>query len=436
MQQYPDPVPGGGARRLFPLWRWPAGWVRFPGHFPNPRAAGIATLIYLLALFGTTAWSYHSARARLHASLDRELTLAAQAIPFILADDFHDRASGPASITPAEDRHNIAALTDYACQGGFAYLYTMVEVAGVPRLTASSASADELASGTEVRYFTSFEEGRPLIAALRARDDGRLATTYEDRWGTWRAVLLARHSPEGRPYVVGAELDAAAVHQQLWWATLQSLLTGLLLVAASLPLFLQQMGELRAGQRRLEGAVLERTAELAHLAAHDPLTDVYNRRAFYNLLEQELGGGRADRVFSLAACDLDHFKQINDRYGHEAGDAVLRAFTTAVRQVIRPTDLLGRVGGEEFMVLLPRTSLAMALGTAERMRACVEGLRVEGPAGQPIGVTVSIGVAASDEGAPSIKALVRLADRRLYLAKAAGRNRVVAEDPHDGAAPD
>lgn len=406
-----------------------AGGLFAIGARGGAAAALLATALYLLALVAVTVHSYHTARAGLFARLDRELTIAARGVPFVLADDFHDRALHATAITAAEDQRNIGALTALAQQGGFAYLYTMIERDGIPRLTASSASDEELTGGSAVRYFQPFEEGAALLAASRP-DGGPVAVTHSDRWGTFRAVLLPRTSPGGRPYTVAAEFKTAQIQPQLWQATVRELLGSLLLLGASLPMFLYIGRELRTRRLQVEREVAARTADLTYLADHDPLTGVCNRRAFQRLLEQ----AAADRgqVFSLLVCDLDHFKSVNDRHGHEAGDRVLQAFTAAVQCGIRITDQIGRVGGEEFTVLLPGTNKSQALIAAGRILARVRALRVATADGVRLGVTVSIGLVASDEGNGDVAGLLAIADRRLYRAKRTGRDRVAADDERTG----
>ena len=163
-------------------------------------------------------------------------------------------------------------------------------------------------------------------------------------------------------------------------------------------------------------------ARVRHLAMHDGLTDLYNRRALVELSERELARARrAGSPTAVLMLDLDHFKRINDAYGHAAGDRVLVDFAARLRDGLRAGDLAGRYGGEEFSVVLPATGEAAAAVVAERICAAV--------AARPLGdlevaTTASIGVAASAPGECGIEALLDRADRALYSAKQAGRNRV------------
>lgn len=157
----------------------------------------------------------------------------------------------------------------------------------------------------------------------------------------------------------------------------------------------------------------------------DPLTGIWNRRAILEFLDVELERfHRHHGKLAVLSLDLDHFKKVNDGWGHLVGDAVLRRFTEVCRAQLRKSDRFGRAGGEEFLVVVPDGSLGDALQLGERLREAVAAMRIEPGEGRPaLSVTVSIGVAAAHrkEGATD---LIQRADRALYKAKANGRNRV------------
>lgn len=170
---------------------------------------------------------------------------------------------------------------------------------------------------------------------------------------------------------------------------------------------------------------------LETLAHSDPLTGVCNRRRFLELADDELSrAARHGQTMALLMVDLDHFKAVNDRYGHAGGDAVLCAFANSAQGVLRQGDVLARVGGEEFAVLLPQTSHEGAMALAQRLLQRIRELRVPLD-GVTAHITVSIGVAlrpAAPEVPVSIDNLMVAADRALYRAKSAGRNRAVMAD--------
>ena len=182
--------------------------------------------------------------------------------------------------------------------------------------------------------------------------------------------------------------------------------------------------------RELNQSLHQANEQLSRLATTDGLTGIANRRAFDERLEQEWA--RASRLgtsLALLIFDLDFFKQYNDHFGHQAGDDCLRQVAQVMSEGRRSVDLAARVGGEEFSVLLPDTSVEGATKVAETVRALIEALHIDHPE-SPMGVmTASFGIAALKPGrAESAQDLVKAADRALYEAKRSGRNRVAVSD--------
>jgi len=164
--------------------------------------------------------------------------------------------------------------------------------------------------------------------------------------------------------------------------------------------------------------------EIYRLMTMDALTQTHNRRYFMEALEREFNRSlRYRRALSLILFDIDRFKQINDTYGHVAGDSVLRQLSLVVKPRLRQQDVLARVGGEEFAVLLPEVDLPGARVAGEKIRKLVEGARFLVDA-KEFGCTVSVGITTFDARVQSPNALYELADRNLLAAKDGGRNRV------------
>ncbi|MFD1560729.1 GGDEF domain-containing protein [Paraburkholderia silviterrae] len=175
-------------------------------------------------------------------------------------------------------------------------------------------------------------------------------------------------------------------------------------------------------QREREDAV----ARLREYADRDGLTGIANRRFFEGRLADEFARWqRYGGEMSMLLFDLDHFKKINDEFGHVAGDTVLRAMAQRVAQVVRKQDVFGRFGGEEFALLLPCTPLDDALHVAEKIRRTIGDAPVE-VQGVVVPVTASVGAAAARPGAPDYEVMINEADAALYRAKHQGRNRCVA----------
>ena len=169
-------------------------------------------------------------------------------------------------------------------------------------------------------------------------------------------------------------------------------------------------------------------ADLEAEAWTDPLTGIWTRRAFFKVAERERKRClRSGDAYSLLVVDLDDFKRVNDAWGHTAGDQALAKGAAAVREALRGSDLVGRYGGEELIALLPGSGVAAFTDAAERVRAAVEAITV--PGFPDLGMTVSIGLAASAEPGEPLDSVFRRADAALYRAKARGKNRVEADIP-------
>lgn len=171
--------------------------------------------------------------------------------------------------------------------------------------------------------------------------------------------------------------------------------------------------------------------QLEVLASTDPLTGVVNRRRFFHTAEAELYRARRyDRPLVLALVDIDHFKRINDTYGHAVGDDTLKTLAHAFANRLRRSDLFARFGGEEFVLLLPETQLGDGLRLCERLRQMVETIKLQIPdRAEPFGFTVSIGVADLQHEGDSLNQLLARADAALYKAKRDGRNQVAYGAP-------
>lgn len=184
---------------------------------------------------------------------------------------------------------------------------------------------------------------------------------------------------------------------------------------------------LRAGRRILElhEEMLRAHDRLQFQASHDALTGLWNRAATLEILHTELARSQRDgSSVSVLMADLDHFKRINDTYGHLAGDSVLREVTRRLRSHVRAYDTVGRYGGEEFLIIMPGTDLATTARLAERLRLAVGEAPVDSPDGM-IAVSLSLGVTASEtRKSPDPDLLLREADAALYCAKQRGRGRV------------
>jgi len=237
------------------------------------------------------------------------------------------------------------------------------------------------------------QEDRPLIASLiqealakgYAEAEARVARVDNGNGEIrWRFLTARRVDIAGRAYLVGTGLDVTE-------------------------------------RKKLE-------CDLVHQARTDFLTGIPNRRHFLDLADLELARARRyARPFSMLMLDLDLFKNINDRYGHLTGDLTLQKVVEVCGQILREVDVVGRLGGEEFGIILPETDAAKALQVADRVRQAVANASIPLPNGGSVGITTSVGVATYSEADPDFDAVLARADRALYEAKRSGRDRVSSE---------
>ena len=259
-------------------------------------------------------------------------------------------------------------------------------------------------------------EGISTIApAILAQSGG--SKTYEFNRRGRRVFLEVRYFPQFDWYLIG-EQEASDTLGRIRSVLLTNLAVGLLatcIVIAAVVIVVNRF------QGRLEALVMV-----------DPLTGVANRRHFMETLRSEAERAkRYGHTLSLLMIDVDRFKKVNDRYGHLVGDRLLRMLTETIQDSLRDSDTLGRLGGEEFGVVLQETSLDDAVIVAERIRAGVSARFLQEPGFEPLHTTVSVGAASMVTGSSDYENLLRHADTAMYRAKADGRNRVGVHNQED-----
>lgn len=326
-----------------------------------------------------------------------------------------------------ESLHNtLPVVSTFVCIFATAYcsLAGARSYVGKPALPLALAVAGALLMAAIAFYFTAIQPNLGLRVLLGSTIAGALylasARTFQlagqGPFPARRLVALAYALHGGflllRPWLfkLGSTLDGAP--------DLASRLSQFILLESTIALILMAFGTLMLVNEFV-------TLELRRVANKDFLTGVANRRAFLALLDK--AGSLAHRTQSalpVLLIDLDHFKQINDKFGHRIGDDALRHFVAVTEACLRKHDVLGRMGGEEFAVFLPQTSRGDAQRVSERLRALVAAQPLMTDLG-PVALTVSIGMALCQPGETPENALHR-ADQAMYQAKEAGRNRVVS----------
>jgi diguanylate cyclase (GGDEF)-like protein len=319
-----------------------------------------------------------------------------------------------------------------------------------PDISRDDASADintRYVSESSPHFFdlTLCSQGKDAVEAVR-QDEDEFAMAFIDvrmppgRDGIWTAENIRPVSPSTQIVIVTgySDLDPAEIEKRvpppdrLLYLQKPFHPFEIRQFASTLAARWQVEKKMQLLNRGLESMVQERTAELRkayheieHLAMHDSLTGLLSRRAVFADLEQELSRTqRKSEPLSLIMADLDHFKTVNDTYGHLAGDAVLEEAAKRMHECVRPYDKIGRIGGEEFMIVLGDCNSAEGLEIAERIRKSIGDQFFEF-AGNKITATVSIGVAATITNQTFEKELlISAADKALYKAKREGRNTV------------
>ncbi len=327
----------------------------------------------------------------------------------------------------ADGLHNaLPVVSTFVCIFASAYcgLVGARAYVGRPPLSMSAALAGALLMGGIAFYFTAIQPnlgarvmlGSSIAGVLYVASARTFAMDGLASFPARRLIALANLLHGGflllRPWLfkLGGTVDGKP--------DLASQLSHFILLESTIALILMAFGTLMLVNEHV-------TQELRRVAEKDFLTGVFNRRAFLGLLDK--AGSLAHRTQSalpVLLLDLDHFKQINDRFGHRVGDEALRHFVAVAHACLRKHDVLGRMGGEEFAVFLPQTSRDDAQRVSERLRSLVAAQPLMSEHG-PVVLTVSIGMAMCQPGEAPESALHR-ADQAMYQAKESGRNRVVS----------
>ncbi len=386
-------------------------------------AAAVGFTITILTLY--SIWNYFHEKDRLIAQIDKQLYSAAVAVPFVLEDDFHDRAVSKTSISQKEDNQNIKNLTKLNNQLGTKFLYTVILYKDKEYyLTSSSALDSEIKNHTEVRYFTPYPDASETLK----NSFKHLSTDYitpnkiykpfyvpifSDRWGTYRSIVLPIQTPNGNLYVIGVDMDITYVNHILKQNTIQTLLSFLLFLIAIIPIIIAYRNIIEDKHKEYQ--------EVSQKSITDPLTGIFNRYKLDNELERFYKDYQENDIsFALLMLDLDYFKNINDKYGHQEGDRVLKRFAQILKECTRQTDTVGRWGGEEFIIIYPNSNLDNALLLAQKLHLALKECKDL----QKYNLTVSIGLGVPKKEF-TLEQFIQNVDEALYKAKDLGRDQTV-----------
>ncbi len=338
---------------------------------PLVTPAGLICLLYALSLY--VFYRHGFIQSSTFASAAIAVIVVISAFHLVFRNNWHLRFRDPTLMLPQ-------LLASLLLMLGVAWLERSTQIALVPFMLIAFA----------------FGIFRLSTASLAILATGCL--------GAYLGVILLRAQAEG--YAAGFQSDLVQ------WCVLALTLPGMILLARQIH-----------GLRQLLRSTRSELEHFEEKAARDELTGLYNRRQLLNELDQaKLRADRSGKPFSLCVIDIDHFKEINDRNGHLAGDTILREFARLARESVREADILGRYGGDEFMQILPETDVKGAVMHAERLRVYAHFLDFEKLLEQKK-ISLSIGVAQYRTG-ECVDDLISRADAALYRAKERGRNRV------------
>lgn len=368
-------------------------------------------------------------------SVDNRLLAAASVVKYLLAEDFHDRAVKPGAIGMDEERMNRHRVNTFCRDNGFEWVYTVIEWGGGYYFTAPTVTEIETLE-RDSWYFYPYEDiPEEFVEAIKSGEPAVL--TYSDAWGTHRTVALPEISPRGNPYISCVEYNISSVDSEVRIGVSSSALRFSVIALIVFPFLILNIvynirmhvmnSELDVYRLSLEELVDKRTEELKiardelrEQAIRDPLTGIFNRRFMNERLEEEIRRHqRSGGELSVMMIDLDYFKEINDKYGHIAGDRVLKNIALGIKDNLREHDIIGRYGGDEFIIILPDTNIENAGTVGEKLLKIVSDMQQK-VSGQRL--TLSIGVAEYIPGEDLSEYLSR-ADFKMYQAKKK-RNRV------------
>jgi diguanylate cyclase (GGDEF)-like protein len=394
-------------------------------------------MAYIIAVSLYAYYSYSTRKAEIIRLIDDRLYFGASSIKYLFADDFHDRCTSADSITFEEEMENRRRINGYVKTSPFKWVYTLIEHKGKFYFAAPTVSEEE-AKQRKRWYFYPYEDIPPEF--VRAYETGKKTfVSYSDQWGDFRSVAIPEVSKNGTKYLSCADLDISKVKKDIQRWTIEAFVAGILFLFFSIPFILLYRGynkklvgvnnDLVQYRDHLEEqvelrtkALLETKEELKIQAINDNLTKVFNRNYIFNRMQEEINRSRRSQSpLTILMTDVDNFKAVNDTYGHLVGDKALQKISAVFVENLRSHDLVGRFGGDEFIIVLPDTSLEQSIIVADKLREYIDELKVcEGGAL----CSLSIGIAQwKDE--ESFEELLKVADERLYRAKELSGNRAV-----------
>ncbi|MHB8100358.1 MAG: diguanylate cyclase domain-containing protein, partial [Sulfuricurvum sp.] len=306
--------------------------------------------VFMLGVLLFSYLSYNAEKSMLYEQVDARLRTMAQSQALLLAPDFHDRALNASSISQAEDLHNIDRLSSLVRLSEMSYVYSLIEKEGKIYFTSSSATDKERRSGNNLtHYFDEYDDVSPAITKAII-EHKTIFSEATDKWGTFRSIIIPMVTPKGNRYSLSADMSIDRINSILHRQALAHVLIALGLLAVTFISLLWRLNHIRK------------------LAFFDPLTTLPNRMELINRVNYTLTSAqRTNNTLALMFLDLDHFKDINDSLGHKVGDELLIEVAKRIQNVLRQSDTASRMGGDEFVLLLPFTDAVGASNLAQKL---------------------------------------------------------------------
>ena len=400
----------------------------------------LSIVLYFVCVVLFSIYRYQSSAEKKRLEIDNYIYSVAASLPYYLDNNSIDKLAN-GKMTEEEYDSLVFTVSDLARVWGVDYIYQMRVVDNQIYNVFTSGNTAELKNKTYQRYNEKYpNEIKEMLAAVEEHK-----TKYDsdsDDWGSYRSVYVPVLQKNGEYHIIGVDYSLNQLDEALHNEAITSFIYGFLVLIFSFPfLFITYVSlhkiilELDKNFKNLSDI----TTEYKQLSFLDQTTQMPNRRSFLENAKREINRlKRTEGNLFLAMLDLDHFKNVNDTYGHNNGDIVLTSFGKLVQDSLRLEDIWGRWGGEEFVVMLPHKDMDGVTTIMERIRSLCENNEITLSDGQKLFITVSIGISHVNINRNAILSLFDIdrtlmnaidrADKQLYIAKDTGRNRICCEE--------
>jgi len=368
----------------------------------------LAIIILSFLLIAGLATHTYTVQKKLYLEgIDKQLKLAADTAELYLGNDFIDRYTKTTPPSKTFYQKHVQKLSTFSQKNNIQYVYMMVQEGDEVYIVFSSATKEEIANRTYDPFYTPYKASDSVMKGFMNQKS--FFVSEHDEYGSFRSYCKYGYSPDGKLYMVGADISLNLLQAFIdssiqYYAYVFGIMA--LLIILIFYIYLR---------------LFQKNRHLKKIALIDPLTQLYNRQKLDDKLLEEQSKVDSSTSYhcSCLLVDIDHFKSINDNFGHLEGDRVLQEIARVMETFFRSNDILGRWGGEEFLIVLPATKIEDAHALAEKLRDTVETHFQNSIQS----VTVSIGVGPLSKES-SIRHTLNNIDLALYTAKNNGRNRV------------